>query len=288
MTDKLEKDGNPIDKTSQRILQHLHSRRGEDVPSATSTDLRDACGIENSQNITYRVNTHLAPANLVTWVEEDATGAAGSRRHYSITEEGAEWVENHADDIARPSDLDDTADTAQDALSVAQDAFAEAEKAKDSVQNYRQKVARLKTRVTGREDPDYDGYWDEEGHEQRIEYLEESVGRLSEQVVSKAPGEQAASNEGRSKDNEKAISNLRDDIDAIRDRLDGQPEQDDLDAIHDRLDALDTHVDEQESQITNLESNQREFSEWSHSIDARLKEIEERQSQSLLRRILPF
>jgi len=288
MTDKLTKDGNPIDKTSQRILQHLNSLRGEDVPSATSTELRDACGIDNSQTITYRVNTHLGPAGLVEWVEEDTTGAAGSRRHYHITNEGAEWASDHADDLARPSDLDDTADTAQDALSVAQDAFAEAEKAKDSVQNYRQKVARLKTRVTGREDPDYDGYWDEEGHEQRIEYLEESVGRLSEQVVSKAPGEQAASNEGRSKDNEKAIANLQDNLNAIRERIDGQPEQDDLDAIHDRLDDLDSHVDELASQVTNLESNQREFSDWSHSIDARLKEIEERQSQSLLSRLLPF
>jgi len=288
MTDKIAKDGNPIDKTSQRILQYLDSGKEEDAPAATSSDLRDAVGVESSQVITYRMNTHLGPAGVVDWVEEDATGAAGSRRHYTITEEGAEWVADHAEDLARPSDLDDAADTAQDALSVAQNAFDEAESAKNSVQDYRYKVARLKTLVTGREDPDYEGHWDEEGHEQRIEYVEKKIGDLSEQVVSKAPGEQAAENEGRSKDNKKAISDLRSDLDAIRDRLDGQPEQDDIDAIHDRLDKLDTHVDELESQITNLESNQREFSDWSHSIDARLKEIEERQSQSLLRRLLPF
>lgn len=281
MTDKLTKDGNPIDKTSQRVLQHLHSLRCEEVPTATSSDLRDACGIDNSQNITYRVNTHLAPANLVTWVEEDATGAAGSRRHYSITEDGAEWVENHADDIARPADLDDTADAAQQARETARQALDEATSAKKSVQNYRTKVARLKTRVTGREDPDYDGYWDKKGHEQRIEDLEDQQATITERVNQKAGAQQAADADLRSEQNadrideiNESVNDINDRLDELEHRIDDQPVQDDIDAIRDRL--------------SDVDSNQDELSSWFQSIEVRLSDVEQKQSEGLLRRLLPF
>jgi len=281
MTDKLTKDENPIDKTSQRILQHLHSLRGGEVPTATSSDLRDEVGVESSQVITYRINTHLSPANLVTWTEEDTTGAVGSRRYYQLTQEGAEWVSDHAEDLARPSDLDDTADTAQEALSVAQEAFEEAERAKESVRNYRQKLARLKTRVTGKEDPDYEGYWEKKGHEQRIEDIEDQQETLTQRVNSKASGEQAAAADLRSEDNAAAIEDLREELEAVRDELDDRAELDDIDTIHNRLDDF-------EARIEDVEATQQDFAEWSHSIDSRIKDVEQRQSQGLLRRILPF
>lgn len=259
MTDSLIHAGHTIDKPSQRVLAHLEQA---ETGVSTSSELRDAAGIEHAQSITYRINQHLEPAGLVDWVEEDAPGAAGTRRLYRLTSEGREWVAEHRHDLVRPTGLDETANAAQEARETAQKALDEAESAKNSVQSYRQKVARLKTRVTGREDPDYDGFWDEKGHEQRIDDLEDQQATLTQRVNDKANAQQAADADLRSQSNTDRLDDLDDALDQLDQRIDESASRDA--EQDDRLDAIESEQEALRGRIDDLDDRMTQMERWAH------------------------
>lgn len=256
MTKKLVKDGNPVDKTSQRILQHLYAQD----EAATSTELRDTCGVEHSQTISYRIAEHLSPANLVTWTEEDTTGAASSRRHYRLTDEGEDWVVDRLDAMARPADMAETVDAAVEAQSTADEAFKEARSAKESVQTYRKKLHRLKTRST-------------EDH-QRIAELED---RLDEQTQTLQLVSSDAENAKKETDQ---LSGIVDELEQLVEEHDDR-----LGDLDDQLDGIESRVASVSTSLDDVEGTQRDISDRSQSIDERVRRLEQHTSQGILGRL---
>jgi chromosome segregation ATPase len=136
MAETLEKDGNRIDRASQKILREL-KEGGEWIRGLT---LRRAADLSQNTQVFYRVEEHLLPAGLVE--EAARTGQDGyvEPRRFRLTSEGEEWVESHAAALAEPA-------TREEAREMAGEAYEAAESARESVQNYRKKLYRVRSRV---------------------------------------------------------------------------------------------------------------------------------------------
>ena len=121
-----------IDRASQRMLRRLGG--GEWVHSSS---LREAGDLDENTQVFYRMEEYLKPSGLVV---EAARSEEGEARRFRLTEEGEEWVEEHADEIQTPA-------TREEVAELAHEGYKAGTSAKESVQNYRKKVNRLKNRL---------------------------------------------------------------------------------------------------------------------------------------------
>ena len=136
MVETLEKDGHRIDRASQVILRALN---GDDEWVRGKT-LREAADLSQNGQVFYRMEEHLLPAGLAQEAARTERDGHVEPRQFRLTEEGAGWVEEHAEALAIPTTLEETATKAGEA-------YEAAESARSSVQNYRKKLYRVKSRV---------------------------------------------------------------------------------------------------------------------------------------------
>ena len=91
---------------------------------------------ENTQ-VFYRMENYLKPSRLVV---EATRAEKRDVRQFRLTEEGAEWVEELAEEIVAPANREEIA-------KLAHEGYKTGTSAKESVQNYRKKVNRVKNRL---------------------------------------------------------------------------------------------------------------------------------------------
>ena len=133
MSGELSADGYKLDGPSQRMLRAL--RGGDWQYSAT---LRDAGELDDNRQVSYRMEHYLGPAGLVLEAVRDDPGKEA--RRFKLSDDGAAWVEAHADELLAPTTREEIAD-------LAQQGYTEGTEAKDSVQGYRKKLSRYKNQV---------------------------------------------------------------------------------------------------------------------------------------------
>ena len=121
-----------IDSRSQRILRAL--RGGDWVYGG---ELRKAADLNENTQVFYRMENYLKPSGLVV---EAARAEERDARQFRLTEEGGEWVEEHAEAILAPANREEIAE-------LAHEGYKAGTSAKESVQNYRKKVNRVKNRL---------------------------------------------------------------------------------------------------------------------------------------------
>ena len=121
-----------IDSRSQRILRAL--RGGDWVYGG---ELRKAADLNENTQVFYRMENYLKPSGLVV---EAARAEERDARQFRLTEEGVEWVEEHAEEILAPANREEIAE-------LAHEGYKAGTSAKESVQNYRKKVNRVKNRL---------------------------------------------------------------------------------------------------------------------------------------------
>ena len=131
MSDVLWVDGYKIDRASQKMLREL--RGGEWTYGST---LRDAGDLAENSQVFYRMENYLEPSGLVL----EAARVEDEARQFQLTEVGEEWVKAHAETVLGP-------ETREEVAEMAAEAYEAGTSAKESVQNYRKKVNRLKSRL---------------------------------------------------------------------------------------------------------------------------------------------
>ena len=160
MSGELFVGGYKVDGPSQKILRAL---RGGDWHYITP--LRKAADLDDNRQVSYRVEEHLRPAGLVV---ERARESEKDGRWFGLTEEGATWVENHAEELLLPT-------THEEIAELAHRGYKEGSEAKDSVQSYRKKLNRTKNRLDEVRD-DVDTISDERREEiGRLKTIEKSA-----------------------------------------------------------------------------------------------------------------
>ena len=141
MAETLEKDGHRIDRASQVILRALN---GGDEWVRGKT-LREAADLSQNGQVFYRMEEHLMPSGLVQEAARTERNGHVEPRQFRLTEEGAAWIDEHAEALAIPTTREETA-------AKAGEAYEAATSARSSVQNYRKKLHRVKGRVEEVED----------------------------------------------------------------------------------------------------------------------------------------
>ena len=133
MSGELSVDGYKIDGPSQQILRAL--RGGGWVSSGA---LRDAADLDDNRQVSYRMERHLGPAELVLEAVRDEPERES--RRFKLSEKGEAWVEDHAEELLAPTTREEIGD-------LAQQGYKEGTEAKESVQQYRKKLSRYKNQV---------------------------------------------------------------------------------------------------------------------------------------------
>lgn len=125
-------DSTRVDKPSQKVLTRLNTNDW-----VHTGDLQDAAELSQNTQVLYRMEKHLIPAGLVEEADRPNTDYP---RQFRLTKAGERFIREHSKEIAQPTDLLETQKMASEALN-------EASSAKQSVQDYRKKLYRLKQRI---------------------------------------------------------------------------------------------------------------------------------------------
>jgi DNA repair exonuclease SbcCD ATPase subunit len=195
MSSALTVDENRVDRASQLMLRTLADKDGWVYGSR----LRDAADMTENTQVFYRMEEHLVPAGLVEEHDREPREEGHQQpRQFRLTSFGANWVDDHADEITQPI-------TREEIQEMTHESYEAATSAKESVQNYRKKVHRLKERVedlenlqervedietqTGHQQSAIDGIRqrglkNEEAHEEFADEMRETVERQRQEIDS--------------------------------------------------------------------------------------------------------
>jgi chromosome segregation ATPase len=220
MEETLEKDGNRIDRASQVILRALN---GGDEWVRGKT-LREAADLSQNGQVFYRMEEHLIPSGLAQEAARTERNGHVEPRQFRLTEEGGAWVDEHADTLAIPT-------TREEAAEKAGAAYEAAESARSSVQNYRKKLHRVKSRVEEIEEQQethhtgLSNMWQQsENTRERSEETAAAVEELQEQVggieesVSELEEEVSSIERRMSEESERREESLREDLEEVREQ----------------------------------------------------------------------
>lgn len=130
-----------IDSASQLMLRALFEE-GESDEWVRALYLRRAADLSENRQVFYRMERYLIPAGLV---EEQPRESSEDLRQFRLTTRGKQWVEEHAAEVFTPA-------TREEIREYAREGYDAGTSAKQSVQNYRKKLNRVKTRVDGMSD----------------------------------------------------------------------------------------------------------------------------------------
>lgn len=157
-----------IDNQSQLMLWQL--RDGEWERALT---LRRAANLDENRQVFYRMEKYLIPAGLI---EEQPRENPADMRRFRLTEMGQEWVEDRGKKLKMPT-------THEQIQNYALEGYEAGTDAKESVQNYRKKLHRLKRRVERAED-DIEGVEDDQRETTKdVSYLRERSGSVRKRSI---------------------------------------------------------------------------------------------------------
>lgn len=157
-----------IDNESQLMLRAL--RGGEWV---RALKLRRAAGLKENRQVFYRMEKYLIPGGLV---EERERENSDDIRLFRLTSDGAEWVEDHAEELETPT-------TREQIQEYALEGYKAGTSAQDSVQNYRKKLHRVKRRVERAEETVEEIGDAQESNDRNVEYLRERSQAIRERSI---------------------------------------------------------------------------------------------------------
>lgn len=212
MSSVLWADENRIDRGSQLMLTRL---RGEGWVYAGR--LRERADFSENSQVFYRMERYLIPAGLV---EEAARTDDDEPRQFRLTDEGSLWLEQNTDAIATPATRDEMRE-------LAREGYEAGTSARESVQNYRKKVSRIKN---------------------RLEDVEAEVDEISDQQESNnttlsIQSERSRDNRERSKATKDAVADLQDKMDTRAASDDVQRLRDDVSALQETLTSTQRQLD---------------------------------------------
>lgn len=209
MTPPLQNGEFKIDRPSQIILGALR-----DSDWSYAGPLRDAADLDQNAQVFYRMEQYLSPAGFVEEQDRaDQPPGYEEPRQFRLTAQGAEWVENHAAEIATPA-------TRLETQQMARDAHDTAESAHSSVQSYRKKLYRLRQHVEDVDDELSELARSQTDDAALVSYVRKGTAQNRESI----------------RDNDRTIDALREDIAA-------RPTTDDLDDVQATLTDLDDDID---------------------------------------------
>lgn len=193
MSEALTYDSHRVDVESQRMLLQLREIEKDESSERmwlTTSELRDAAGLEQNSQVTYRMEKYLIPAGLVEELSrKERAGGTDPVRRFRLQPEGSTHV------IMNEETLGGVA-TREEVREMARTAEETAESARESVQSYRKKVSRLKSRV---------------------EQAEETVEETTEKVSDIESWADAARSEAR--DTARDVEEIDEEIAALTDRV---------------------------------------------------------------------
>jgi prefoldin subunit 5 len=205
-------DENRVDRGSQLMLTRL---RGEGWVYAGR--LRERAEFSENSQVFYRMERYLMPAGLV---EEAARTDDEEPRQFRLTDEGSLWLEQNTDEIATPA-------TREEMRELAREGYEAGTSARESVQNYRKKVSRVKN---------------------RLEDVEAEVHEISDQQESNntslsIQSERSKDNRDRSKETKSVVADLRETMDTRAAADDVEQLRDDVSALQEALSSTQHQLD---------------------------------------------
>jgi prefoldin subunit 5 len=205
-------DENRVDRGSQLMLTRL---RGQGWVYAGR--LRERADFSENAQVFYRMERYLMPAGLV---EEAARTDDEEPRQFRLTDEGSLWLEQNTDEIATPA-------TREEMRELAREGYEAGTSARESVQNYRKKVSRIKN---------------------RLEDVEAEVHEISDQQDSDDTtltilSERSKDNRQRSKETKSVVADLRETMDTRASADDVEQLRDDVSALQDALSSTQHQLD---------------------------------------------
>jgi hypothetical protein len=212
MTSVLWADEKRVDRGSQLMLTRL---RGQGWVYAGR--LRERADFSENSQVFYRMERYLMPAGLV---EEAARTDDEELRQFRLTDEGSLWLEQNTDAIATPA-------TREEMRELAREGYEAGTSAKESVQNYRKKVSRIKN---------------------RLEDVETEVHEIGDKQESNATtlsiqSERSKDNRQRSKQTEDAVADLQEQMDTRAASDDMERLRDDVSALQEALNSTQRQLD---------------------------------------------
>jgi prefoldin subunit 5 len=205
-------DENRVDRGSQLMLTRL---RGQGWVYAGR--LRERADFSENAQVFYRMERYLMPAGLV---EEAARTDDEEPRQFRLTEEGSLWLEQNTDAIATPA-------TREEMRELAREGYEAGTSARESVQNYRKKVSRVKN---------------------RLEDVEAEVHEISDQQDSDDTtltilSERSKDNRDRSKETKSVVADLQEQMDTRAADDDVERLRDDVSALQEALSSTQHQLD---------------------------------------------
>lgn len=205
-------DENRVDRGSQLMLTRL---RGQGWVYAGR--LRERADFSENAQVFYRMERYLMPAGLV---EEAARTDDEEPRQFRLTDEGSLWLEQNTDAIATPA-------TREEMRELAREGYEAGTSARESVQNYRKKVSRVKN---------------------RLEDVEAEVHEISDQQESNntslsIQSERSKDNRDRSKETKSVVTDLQDQMDTRAAADDVEQLRDDVSALQEALSSTQHQLD---------------------------------------------
>jgi prefoldin subunit 5 len=197
-------DEKRVDRGSQLMLTRL---RGQGWVYAGR--LRERADFSENSQVFYRMERYLMPAGLV---EEAARTDDDEPRQFRLTDEGSLWLEQNTDAIATPA-------TREEMRELAREGYEAGTSARESVQNYRKKVSRIKNRLE-----DVEAEVHEIGNQQD-----------SDDTTLTILSERSRDNRDRSKETKNAVADLRETMDTRAATDDLQRLRDDVSTLQETL-----------------------------------------------------
>jgi prefoldin subunit 5 len=211
-------DENRVDRGSQLMLTRL---RGQGWVYAGR--LRERADFSENAQVFYRMERYLMPAGLV---EEAARTDDEEPRQFRLTDEGSLWLEQNTDAIATPA-------TREEMRELAREGYEAGTSARESVQNYRKKVSRIKN---------------------RLEDVEAEVHEISDQQESNNTSLSIQSE--RSKDNRQRSKETKDAVADLQERMDTRAAADDVEQLRDDVSALQEALSSTQHQLDGVTRQQ--------------------------------
>jgi hypothetical protein len=218
MSSVLWADEKRVDRGSQLMLTRL---RGQGW--VYGGRLREVADFSENSQVFYRMERYLMPAGLV---EEAARSDDDEYRRFRLTDEGSLWLEQNTDEIATPATRDEMRE-------LAREGYEAGTSARESVQNYRKKVSRVKNRLEG---------------------VEAEVHEIGDQQESNNTSLSIQSE--RSKDNRQRSKETKDAVADLQEQMDTRAASDDVERLRDDVSALQDALSSTKHQLDGVTRQQ--------------------------------
>jgi flagellar biosynthesis chaperone FliJ len=218
-----------VDTESQLMLRALIEAEEEWVRGLA---LRRAADLSENRQVFYRMERYLIPAGLV---EESARESSEELRLFRLTTRGEQWVEEHAEVVFTPA-------TREEIRRYAREGYEAGTSAKESVQNYRKKLNRVKNRVDAMRD----------------EVASVSDQQEKDDLTLTLVSNRSNDTRERSKRNTDQIGALQDDVERLADAVEARAPIEQVDTVSEKLTSAEQRLQTLEAKQAGVARQQGE------------------------------